>query len=63
MALIFSIFLWPPEPLLQYPFLRAKMLQGWSLEGWGLGLADSMLLVLYLLCRSKNVRMKEALLE
>ena len=24
MALIFSIFLWPPEPLLQYPFLRAQ---------------------------------------
>ena len=25
MALIFSIFLWPPEPLLQYPFLRAQL--------------------------------------
>ena len=24
MALIFSTFLWPPEPLLQYPFVRAQ---------------------------------------
>ena len=25
MALMFSIFLWPPEPLLQYPCVRAQM--------------------------------------
>ena len=33
MALIFSIFLWPLEPLLQYPFLRAQQVFGtdWSL--------------------------------
>ena len=30
MALIFSIFLWPPEPLLQYPFLRAQISAIWS---------------------------------
>ena len=26
MALIFSIFLWPPEPLLQYPGVRAQLI-------------------------------------